>query len=103
MMMPTLRMCSRRSGGDGTENFVEAAGLEVQLLEPEALAGGELGERRENGGPGLRQSREARVALAHFEVGHRRERRHRGARGGELRGVVELHRHGVVITRAGRE
>src|SRR6516162_4403178 len=104
MMMPTLRMLSvRPSGSNGAEHFVEAARLEVQLLELQPGARGELGERREYRGARLRQRGEARVALAHFHLRDRWQCRERRARRWQLCGLLELHGDRIVIARAGGE
>ena len=72
-------------------------------LSCEPLARGQLRDRRQDRGARARQRREARVALAHLDFGHRRQRRHRGARRGQLLRLLELQRHGVVVARARRE
>src|SRR5262252_1373098 len=104
MMMPTLRMLSvRPSGSNGAEHFVEAARLEVQLLELQSVTRGELRERREYRGARLRQRRQARIALAHFHLRDGRQCFDRGACRRQLRGLLELHGDRVVIARAGGE
>src|SRR2546430_16388924 len=88
MMMPTLRT-RRFSGGDAAEHLVEAPGLQVQLLQLQSLACGELGKGRQNGRAGARQGGEPRIALAHLDLRDRGQPRHGVAGAGELAGLLE--------------
>src|ERR1700733_2640293 len=109
MMMPTLRiafLCGytaklARAGliRDAAENFVEASRLQVQLVELEALRGGELGDRRENVRTCAGERRDSPFALAHFDFRHRRDSLQRSTQGRKLARVIELHGHGVVVAR----
>src|ERR1700733_5386134 len=101
MMMPTVRIeYFVPLAGDGAKHFVEPTGLQVQLLEFQSLARGKFGQRRQDGGAGAGQRREAAIALANLDRSHLRQRRHGGARGGQLRGLLELHGYRVVVARA---
>src|SRR5579885_2770252 len=100
MMMATLRM-PESLRGDGAEHFVEPARLEMELLEREALAGGELAHGRKDRPACARQRRQARLAVAHLDLRDGRQRRERRAYGGELLGPLEPDRHGVVVARLG--
>src|ERR1700683_1284849 len=88
MMMPTVRIeYFVPLAGDGAKHCVEPTGLQLQLLELQSLARGKFGERRQDGGAGAGQRREAAIALAHLDRSHLTQRRHGGARGGPPRGM----------------
>src|SRR4051812_30695021 len=111
MMMPTLCMASLSSlggapkvlGGDCAEDFIQPARLQVQLLELQSLARGELRYSRQYGGPCSRQRGQARIAHTDFNFRDRRKSGHRGARGLELIRFFELECHGVVVAGFGFE
>src|SRR5882762_5775929 len=111
MMMPTLRMASlsrlgcapKRLGGDGAEDFVEPARLQVKLLELQALSRGELGYGRQDCCARTRQGGQSRIAHADFNFSHRRKRSNSGARGLQLVRLLELKSHGVVVAGPGFE
>src|SRR3954447_13130206 len=98
MMMPTLRMASLSSlgyapkalGGDCAEDFVQPAGLQVQLLELQSLARGKLRHGRQYGGTRSRQRGQARITHTDFNFRDGRKSGERGARGLELIRFFEL-------------
>src|SRR6185312_5239867 len=91
---------SLASGGDGAEDFVEPSRLEVQLLQLQALARGELRDRGQDRGPAARQGSEARLTLADLHAGDGRQGGNGGTECRELIRLLQLQRYRIVITRA---